>query len=179
METKEALDHIREILELREQEGSQKYDKNGINRLLDIVEKQASDSLTLRESRYKTILEMDLEVFRSVFIYGQSALKTTILVNGGAAIAVMAFLARYIGVENQIANMQFFLSALLVFGFGVLLGAFTTGFTYLTQSFFAHSKDKLGLTFQVISIVLGISSLSTFGLGIWFSYQGFGSAFGT
>lgn len=178
METKEALDFIREQARLSESDENAHISKKDLNKLLEITEKYSSDSLVLRESRHKAQLETDLEVFRAVFVYGQAALKTTILINGGAAIAVMAFLARYIGVENQVANMQFFLYALLVFGFGVLLGAVTTGFTYLTQSFFAHRKDKLGFSFQVLSLILGLLSLSAFGLGVWFSYQGFGSAFG-
>jgi Na+-driven multidrug efflux pump len=74
--------------------------------------------------------------------------------------------------------MEFFLSALLIFGFGIFLGAVTTGFTYLSQSFFAHKKDSLGFKFQIMCIILGLSSLCTFGLGLWFSYKGFGSAFG-
>jgi hypothetical protein len=178
VETKEAVDFIREQARLNEGDGNAHISKKDLSKLLEITERYSSDSLVLRESRHKAQLETDLEVFRAVFVYGQAALKTTILINGGAAIAVMAFLARYVSVENQVANMQFFLSALLVFGFGVLLGAVTTGFTYLAQSFFAHRKDKLGFSFQVLSVILGLLSLSTFGLGIWFSYQGFGSAFG-
>lgn len=178
METKEAIAFIREKANLDDDKNTHMAKKD-LSALLDITEKYATDSLVLRESRHKAELEGNLEVLRSVFIYGQSALKTTILINGGAAIAVMAFLARYVSVENQIANMQLFLSALFIFGMGVLFGSLTIGFTYLTQFFFSQSRDKLGTTFQVVSIILGISSLITFGVGIWFSYQGFGSAFGT
>ena len=178
METKEAIAFIRENAYLDDDKNTHMAKKD-LSTLLDITENLATDSLVLREWRHKAELEGDLEVLRSVFIYGQSALKTTILINGGAAIAVMAFLARYVSVENQIANMQLFLSALFIFGMGVLFGSLTIGFTYLTQFFFSQSKDKIGTTFQVVSIILGISSLITFGVGIWFSYKGFGSAFGT
>ncbi len=178
METKETIAFIREQARLNEDENTH-IGKKDLSNLLDFAEQYSSDSLVLRESRHKAELETDLEVLRAVFTYGQATLKTTIFINGGAAIAVMAFLSRYVGVENQVANMQFFLSALLVFGFGVFLGALTTGLTYLSQSFFAHSKNKLGFSFQVVTVILGLCSLSTFGLGIWYSYKGFGSAFGT
>lgn len=179
METKEAISTIKEILTEADKNGDRQFKKSEIIKLLDIVEKQASDSLVLRESRYKAILEADMEVFRSVFVYGQAALKSTILINGGAAIAILAFLARYLSTNAAVVEFQSFLYSMATFGLGVFIGAFTTGFTYLTQFFFAKKRDSLGTTFQVISIVFGISSLICFGIGIWLTYCGFKVAFGT
>lgn len=178
METKEAIAFIREKTKLDDAK-EPFISKDELSKLLDITEKYSSDSLVLRESRHKAELEGNLEVLKSVFMYGQSALKTMILINGGAAIAVMAFLARYISVDNQVADMKLFLISLLVFGMGVLLGSLTIAFTYLTQLSFAQDKDKLGTAFHGVSIVLGISSLLIFAVGVYFSYLGFESAFNT
>jgi len=174
METKEAIGWMREKLEEDEQKnGVSQYTKDHIFRLFDVTEKYASDSLTLRESRHKAELETDLEVFRSVFTYGQAALRTTITINGGAAIAVLAFLARYVGSPSIKVDIGHFLTSLLIFGLGVFIGAFTTGFTYLAQYCFAHQHNKFGLTFQVVSILMGISAIFCFGGGVWYAYSGF------
>lgn len=174
METKEALEWIRKRLEEAEKkDGVSQYSKDYLLGLFDITEKYASDSLTLRESRHKAELETDLEVFRSVFTYGQAALRTTITINGGAAIAVLAFLARYVGSPSIQVDISQFLLSLLIFGLGVFIGSFTTGFTYLAQYCFAHQHDKFGTTFQVVSIFLGIFAIFCFGGGVWYAYSGF------
>lgn len=174
METKEAIEWMKDrIEEDGERSGLDQQSKAYIFKLFKFTENRASESFTLRESRHKAELETNLEVFRSVFTYGQAALRTTITINGGAAIAILAFLARYVGSPSLNVDISKFSTSLLIFGIGVFIGAFTTGLTYLTQYFYSNEQNKLGVTFQSLSLFLGICSIMCFGVGIWLSYLGF------
>lgn len=179
METKEAIQHIKEIIRIQKDEnGITSYNAEGLFKLLDIVDKQASDSLTLRESQYKAKLENQMEMFKTIFVYGQSTLKSMILINGGAAVAMLAFLSRYLSSGTNEVDMLYFTIALLVFGSGVFLGALTAGLSYVTQYCYYHYTNKSGIIFHVISIITGISSLVGFCIGLYYSFLGFQNAFG-
>lgn len=179
METKEAIQHIKEIIRIQKDEkGITSYDAQDLHRLLDIVDKQASDSLTLRESKYKAQLENEMEMFKTIFVYGQRTLKAMLIINGGAAVAMLAFLSRYLSSGTSDVNMHYFTVALLIFGAGVFLGAFTAGLSYITQYCYYHYENKSGLIFHIASVITGISSLVGFCAGLYYSFLGFQNAFG-
>ena len=179
METKEAIQHLKEIIKYQENEkGIVTYDSKDLFRLFDIVEKQASDSLALRESKYKAQLENEMEMFKTIFVYGQSTLKAMLLINGGAAVGMLAFLSSYLSTGASDVNMHYFTLALIVFGAGVVLGAFTAGLSYITQYCYCHYENQSGLVFHIASVVTGISSLLGFCAGLYYSYLGFQNAFG-
>jgi len=179
METKEAIQHLKEIIKYQENDkGITSYDSESLFRLFDIVDKQASDSLTLRESQYKAQLENQTEMFKTIFVYGQSTLKAMLFINGGAAVAMLAFLSRYLSTGASDVNMHYFTFALLIFGAGVFLGTFTAGLSYITQYCYYHYENKSGLIFHILSVVTGISSLLGFCAGLYYSFLGFQNAFG-
>ena len=179
MEAKEVIRYLKEIIKYQENEkGIVTHDSESLFRLFDIVDKQASDSLTLRESKYKAQLENEMEMFKTIFVYGQSTLKAMLLINGGAAVAMLAFLSRYLSAGASDVNMHYFTLALLLFGAGVFLGALTAGLSYITQYCYCHYENKSGLAFHMASMVTGISSLLGFCAGLYYSYLGFQNAFG-
>jgi len=106
-----------------------------------------------------------LEMFRSVITAGQSALKSSFLLNGGSAAAMLAFVA-HLAEFNQ-SKVSEFSDCLIPFVLGVLIISITSGFTYLSQWFYASNSakcKKLGFVFNLVCIFLG---LSTYGFFIW------------
>ena len=85
--------------------------------------------------------ESDIELFRSVTTAGQSAIKSSFILNGGAAIAALAFIGHL--VESNLKKVAIFSACLLPFTYGVLTVAVMSGFTYLSQWFHASSNQKV------------------------------------
>ncbi|MBL8311625.1 MAG: hypothetical protein JNL19_14485 [Burkholderiales bacterium] len=80
----------------------------------------------------------DLEMFKSVLDTGKTALTTVILVNGGASVAVLAFLANISVKTDMISRVPAIAGALVWFAVGVLSAACATGVTYVTQLAYAQ-----------------------------------------
>ncbi|SRR6266852_2927538 len=82
-----------------------------------------------------------LESFKTAIDSGKNALQTAILINGGAAVALLAFLGNILTKDTPSrASLKFPLSAaLLCFGLGVLASALAAAFVYFAQS--AHARQ--------------------------------------
>ncbi len=74
--------------------------------------------------------QAQLEQFRSVMEMAIMAVKNAILINGGAAIALLTFL----GNTKRTLCMSWLLLSLQLFCFGVALAAFATAFGYFAQN---------------------------------------------
>ncbi|AWY39406.1 hypothetical protein DKY63_05595 [Pseudomonas putida] len=115
-----------------------------------------------------------LEMFRTVIQSGQNAVKTALLMNGGASVALLAFIGKL--TEAQQIRIPVFAEALTFFVIGVFAIVVTAGMTYLSQWFYAASeqwKRKTGFAFNIISIVLGLSSYGFFVWGMRKAYLAF------
>jgi hypothetical protein len=138
--------------------------------------------------------QRDMEVwkvnFQTAVQAGQAALKAGILINGAAAVALLAFVQNLItSSKNHVqtasgdregAVVQSLAAALVLGGVpapvlknalmsflvGVAAAAFATAFAYLTQ--FTNRK-WVGLGFQTAAIVFGLGSLVAFVVGGFFS----------
>ncbi|WP_416355544.1 hypothetical protein ACLNGM_15000 [Aureimonas phyllosphaerae] len=123
---------------------------------------------------YKYTTAATLEEFRSIIQMGQTATRFMVLINGGAAIAILALLGNLARLDGN--AVQNYASCLLPFVAGTLGGALVAGFTYLSQACFASKKpwvQKLGYAFQATCIALGIAAFSAFGVGSWWTYEAF------
>ena len=120
----------------------------------------------------KHVHEAQLEMFRSVITAGQNAIKSSFLLNGGASIALLAFIGHL--AEFKPEKITDFASCMLPFAFGVLAIAMTSGFTYLSQWFYASSNPisrKFGFGVNVLCITLGIGSYFLFVWGLLSTYH--------
>jgi hypothetical protein len=74
------------------------------------------------------------EMFKSVISAGQVALRSVILINGGAAVALLAFIGS-IWDKSTIDNLTIkkLLISMAGFVLGVLLGGVAASLTYLVQ----------------------------------------------
>ena len=117
-------------------------------------------------AHYNAQVQSSLEGFRSTMQLAQAALKSSILINGGAAIAMLAFIG-HIWNSGQFSSIQSQISGSLIwFLLGVFVSAVATGTGYVTQVFYFEFQDnKIALRWRIISVVLIVFSYIFFLLG--------------
>ena len=126
------------------------------------------------------------ELFKSVIAMAKLTVKSLILINGGAAVALLAFighLATAKSAETSPPAINTFANPLLWFVIGVGTAAFFAGFVAAAQKLYAQEMDakeewkqtwkSWANGFVVISIIFGVCSLSAFAVGSWFAYCAF------
>jgi hypothetical protein len=180
METHEAIREIKLALSNVKNGGQEFVHIPSLNNFLDALEKSATISKDgakfQHESNmewYKAQRQFDLEMFKSVIQSGQTALRASFLINGGAAIALLAFIGNIWNKTQNITVIKSLAISLCVFSTGVLFVALSTGMTYLTQNAYAYNWNKTGTTINIISILFVILSYITFIFGIKYLYNAF------
>lgn len=81
------------------------------------------------------------ELFKAVVTAGHAAVRSAILLNGGAAVAVLAFVGSLVQHGTPIHG---FAGTLPHFAVGALFGSLASGGTYLAQSYYARNKAGIG-----------------------------------
>ena len=117
-----------------------------------------------------------LEGFRQVIALGQSTLKSMMLINGGAAVALLAFLGNLITRAGSSQTIVAFAGSMRLFVIGVFLAAVAYATTYFSQLFYDGEKDwqrRTGLVFHVVTSLVGAASLAAFLWGALAAYIGF------
>ena len=105
--------------------------------------------------------EARIEMFRSVMTTVSYAIKSTLIINGGGAIALMTFMGQTY--KDPIINNTCLAYALFLFCVGILCAAVTSGMLYLTQFAYQHDGNiELGDKRRQISIILIACSYATF-----------------
>lgn len=141
-----------------------------------ISEAQANHQLEVWKAQLSADSAMSVELFKAATEGGQIALRSAIVINGGAAVTVLAFAGNAI-TKGQVHPGAPLLTAigtaLLWFMFGVGGAGVASGFRYLSQ--FAYSQSNLGrgnrwwarsgAIGNVISILLGVGSFALFFVG--------------
>jgi hypothetical protein len=125
---------------------------------------------------HKNIHAHSVEMFRSVIQAGQSALKTSFLMNGGAAAAILAFVG-HLATTNP-KKVPLLAHSLTIFVCGVLVAGIASGVTYLSQWLYAGDRpwhEKVGLALNVLAILLGLSAYGVFAWGTYAAYKVFAS----
>lgn len=114
--------------------------------------------------------EANIEMFKSVIAAGQNAIKTSLILNGGAAIAMLAFIGHL--VDQQSLRVALFAPTILPFALGAFLGGVTSGSTYLGQ--WLYSKEatrKYGLAMNIFCIASGAAAYLSFLWGLLRAYR--------
>lgn len=179
MNAKEFATAVRELIEEQKSKGITAISSDNLIGFLNAVENSHELEPTLIElETYKADLqrsiglqksehESNLEMFRSVITSGQNAIKSSFLLNGGAAIAMLAFIGHLAEIAPE--KVSNFGCALLPFTLGVLAISVTSGFTYLSQWFYSEEDakfQKLGFIFNVTCIILALASYIFFVWGM-------------
>jgi hypothetical protein len=137
------------------------------------IEKYKADLQNWIETNKKNH-DGQLEMFRSVITSGQAAIKSAFLLNGGAAVAMLAFIGHL--AQFKAEKVPVFAGCLVPFAYGVLVIALTSGFTYLSQWFYASTRPlarKVGFGLNMLCIILGFSSYGFFSWGLFGTYRSF------
>ena len=96
--------------------------------------------------------------------------------NGGGAVALLAFIGHL--AANKPEFVSIFADAMAPFVLGVLSITVASGFTYLSQWLYYSEQTtcrKLGTTFNVLAVMLGLSSYGCLGWGMFSAHNAFGS----
>jgi len=134
----------------------------------------ANAAHSAREDGGKT--EKSIAMFESVIMTGQTALKSAMLINGGASIALLTFLGQFIA-RPVMGGIAPFPEALAYFVGGVLAAAVAQGATHVSQRGYARKK-WWGPLFTALAILFVVGAYSCFGWGSRLAYSGF-SVLGT
>lgn len=118
-----------------------------------------------------------LEEFNAVISLAQTALKIPILINGGAAIAILALVSNTWKENSLTAGLAL---SLLFFSIGVLVAAIGSGAAYLAQLIFLRvcgpedkATESKAKKWQLAAIICVVISYILFMLGAWWSYSAF------
>lgn len=143
------LEEIKEVVE-------EQKEKDALQTQRDLAFYAAKH--TTRIEYYKARVKRISDGFHAVITIGQSALKSGALINGGACVALLAFIGNIITKDaSMISGLS---TALLIFGIGVLFAAIASGTTYLAQESYERKKSKKAFFFQYLTIaIVGLSYL--------------------
>lgn len=121
--------------------------------------------------------EQDIELFRSVLSTGMLAIKTSLLVNGASAVAILGFLSRVWGSGNPKGDVKELSLSLLLFGGGVLFSALSTTVAYGIQYCFQRYKKITGAILIWVVVALILSSYVMYAWGAINCFHAFNSNF--
>ena len=156
-----------------------------ISPLLEFIEKAEADSPfdgdlvkmshEFELARMKLNQDGKLEEFRSVIDTAKVALSTSILVNGGATVALLALIGNLLAKAQpgSLPTPPSLVWALVSFAVGVLAGAIATGTTYSAQYCYHMEHKRLAVTFHASTVILVLGSYAAFVTGIVNSYRAF------
>lgn len=128
-------------------------------------------------AHYNAITAWRAEGFRSVNIAGQAAIKSAILINGGAAIALLAFIGSIYNASQSTEVATQLTYSMRLFIIGVSSGAIASGTTYISQLFYATEYKRLAHVLNGISWLLVTSCYVLFVLGALGTHETFLSRF--
>jgi hypothetical protein len=159
------LGHIATVVEQDEQQATTGASEEQITRQFEVWKAQLSADSA-----------MNIEMFKASVEAGQTALRSAIVINGGAAVTVLAFAGNAITKGQLLPGAPLLTAigtALLWFMAGVGGAGVASGFRYLAQFSYAQSNlgrgnrwwRRFGATFNVISILLGVGSFAVFFAG--------------
>lgn len=175
-----------EVVQLRDHQGVQAIQCDDLIAYLDQVlasPNEEVDLVRLEQIRAqlqtsvedrKSAQASSLEMFRSVITAGQNALRTALLINGGATVALLAFLGK-LTTDNP-EKLSVFSTSLMIFTVGVFFTGLSSGFTYLSQWFYASNRNRcqmIGWALNILCIVLGLAAYGAFIWGAVDAYAGF------
>lgn len=147
-----------------------KYLDERIPELVSAENNETAVAMDLQAAHYKATTEASLEMFSSVLDYGKHALNAAMIVNAGAAVALLSFIGNLSTRLQPNQVPQGLVTAILCFVCGVGSAALASGGAYCTQFYYSESKTKAGIRYHIITAALALSSYILFFVGAGVSY---------
>jgi hypothetical protein len=160
-----------------------KYEMNEIQFAIDMIEYLKTKIVLNKEiAMDDNANNSEIAVYKTVSMQGQNALKASLLINGGASIALLAFISITMGQNTGNPPLLKLFSPMLQFTVATLLAAIAFGATYLTglvQSVAGSKKMLWFWFFNLSAIFMIIASYVLFFIGSLRVYFAFIEAFKT
>jgi hypothetical protein len=128
---------------------------------------------------FTTKKEFRIESHRAAVGLAQASLRSITFMNGGAAVAVLAFIGSLASrIPSNVTYVRDLRPALSMFALGVLISACATGSSYLSQAHFTHADldtdehAKRGLKWRRLAIGFAIAGYIAFLAGLCCAYAG-------
>jgi hypothetical protein len=123
-----------------------------------------------RLAHYQAQLESSSQMFESVLAYGKHALNAIMIINAGAAVALLSLIGSLTNAAMPTAGAKFAFP-LLLFVLGVVFSALASGGSYCTQFFYAENSDqKAGRRFHIATVVFVVCAYLIFISGAFVTY---------
>ncbi|HHL8239473.1 TPA: hypothetical protein ACQ84Q_002498 [Klebsiella pneumoniae] len=154
---------------------------------IDVTEQPEANALTLEGIKHQNSTQLEImkiensfqiESFKAAISIGANACRTFLIMNGGAAIALLAFLGNIWNKNSSAEAASAIASALYLFCGGVVLAGLCSGLSYFSQCCFASSYLGtkrfylwLGHTINAVACMCGAGSIFIFAYGSYCAYQ--------
>lgn len=187
------LDRIRSALAEVKTKGHTTVDIDALLAFITVVESEspaATDTRKLQHeaqlatfkaqndahlAKYKAERDTANEMFRSVLETAKTALTTSILINGGASVALLTLIGSLLtkappSVTVLAAGLM---GALVLFALGVLFGGLATGFTYAAQYCYSQRFQRSAVAFHSLTVLMVLATYISFLAGVTVTYHAF------
>lgn len=115
------------------------------------------------KARHQHDLDWTLESFKGVLQFSLAAIRGIILVNGGAAIAILAFLGNVWSKDPSThAAASSLVWPLRCFLGGIAAGLATAAAAYVAQTAFGRRWNGIGVGFQIAGMLFALVGLVAF-----------------
>lgn len=189
----QAIEDIREELRRAAEGGQKELSFETVYEVLDVVERASRENvdapivviekfkhalnndLNAQQDERRHTHEWNVEQFRQVIALGQSAMKAGVVINGGAAVALLAFIG-HMAAEAQAFRVLPFANSLWWFVMGVLASGVAFAASYVSQLGYAGKEGwphRAGYAFHVLAALGGVFALVAFLMGSAAAYHGF------
>lgn len=185
MESKQILESINSQLAILKDAGHEAVSIEGLEAYLEDLSKQASDSKEIQLAQYSAQHQYNIEqykedksewreLFKATVGHAQSAIKLQALVNGGAAVSLLAFIGKVWTPDFNASPIANYIPlALVLYCCGVGAAALTQSLTYLSQHFFTYDGEKVAKGIRFFAQLTAFSSLVLFFIATYVAYLGF------
>lgn len=192
MNANEVIQDLRQTLKNTSDAGHEKVFIVSLQNYLDELEQRITTPFDQTEADrqhdlFKIRVEHDyvaaVKMFDSTIEAGLTSLKTATLINGGAAVALLAFVGNVVGKDDLLLSASLIPSmgeAMFSFIVGVACAGIATGARYITQLLGTTALSKpqdiqkkwlrCALISNAIAILLGIGAYVMFVRGGWLAY---------
>lgn len=143
-----------------------------------LAEYQAREGSRL--AQYRANVDSSLEMFKAVIHFAGTTLKMLFWLNGGAAVAMLAFLGNIWSKCPSSVIASGIIKALWFFCLGIVISVICCGFSYFCQVCFTEiSKHQwLGSILRITAVLCGCGTIWFFLRGIYAVYCALSQHFG-
>jgi hypothetical protein len=121
----------------------------------------------LRHREYEATCALQRISFENVGKAGASAINIGLVINGGAAVAVLALAGHLAAAPTSLGRFAVLIEPLCYFSAGVFINAIARGADYFGAASVLHKRNRRQRFFYCLTIVLVTLCLVAFPLGCW------------